>query len=65
MVVNQGVLFCACGCDSWCVILSQWLQIMESYDEPVVVYHDVLYMSQWVRIMLCYAEPVVVNHGEL
>ena len=25
VVVNDGVLFCASGCESWCVILSQWL----------------------------------------
>jgi hypothetical protein len=34
MVVNHGVLCWASGCESWCVILSQWLWIMLCYSEP-------------------------------
>jgi hypothetical protein len=33
------------GCDSWCVVLSQWLWIIVCYAELVVVHH------------VCYAEP--------
>ena len=36
-----------------CVMLSNWLGIMVSYAEPVVVNP------------MCYAETGVVNHGEL
>jgi hypothetical protein len=25
VVVNNGVLYFASGCETWCVILSQWL----------------------------------------
>ncbi|SMN17155.1 hypothetical protein CRYPD_11 [uncultured Candidatus Thioglobus sp.] len=39
VVVNHGVLCGASGCESWCVIQSQWLLIMVINDEPVVVNH--------------------------
>jgi hypothetical protein len=42
VVVNHGVLFWASGCESCCVILSQWLWIMVCYAELVVVNHGVL-----------------------
>jgi hypothetical protein len=64
------------GWESCCVILSQWLWIIVSYAEPVIVNHVVLFwaigceswciiLSQLLWIMLCYSEPVVLNHGEL
>jgi hypothetical protein len=76
VVVNHGVLFCAIGCESWWVMLSQWLWILVSYAEPVVVNHIVLYwangyeswcvmLSHWLWIMVYYSEPVVVNVGVL
>ena len=40
--VNHGVLCWASGCESSCAMLRQWLRIMVSYDEPVVVNRDVL-----------------------
>ena len=43
VVVNHGVLCPASGCESWCVMLGQWLSIIVSYDEPVVVNHGMLY----------------------
>jgi hypothetical protein len=63
------------GCASWCVMLSQGLWIIVSYDEPVVMNHGVLcwasgceswcvILKQWLWIMVCYSEPVVVNHGQ-
>ena len=45
VVVNHGVLFWASGCESYCVILSQWLWIMVIYAEPVVVNHGVLFWA--------------------
>jgi hypothetical protein len=42
VVVNYGVLFWTSGCESWCVMLSKWLWVMESNAEPVVVNHGVL-----------------------
>jgi hypothetical protein len=41
-VVDHGELCLVSGTESWCVILSQWLLIMVSYDEPVVVNHGLL-----------------------
>ena len=72
--VNHGVQCWASGCESWCVMLSQWLWIMLSYGQPVVVSHGELcwangceswcvMLRQWLWIMVCYAEPVVVKHG--
>ena len=84
---NHGVLFlasgwesrcecCASGCESWWVMMSQWLWITICYYVPVVVNHGVLFcanmwqpwwgmLSQWLTIILYYTEPVVVNHIEL
>ena len=39
VVVNHGVLCRASGCESWFVILRQWLGIIGYYAEPVVVNH--------------------------
>jgi hypothetical protein len=39
--VSRGELYCASGCESWCVMLSQWVCIMVYYAEPVVVNHGV------------------------
>jgi hypothetical protein len=61
--MNNGVVFWASGCESWCVILSQWLWIMVCYAEPVVVNHGVLdwasgceswcaMLGQWLLIIL-------------
>ena len=79
VVVNHGVLCWASGCESWCVILSQWFWTSETV---VCVLYGVLCLSQWL-FMLCYsdgvlcwasgceswllyyAEPVIVNHGVL
>jgi hypothetical protein len=74
--VNHGVLSWACGCESCCVMLSQWLWISMCYSVAVAVNHGVLFwasgcelccviLSQWIWIMVSYAEPVVVNHGVL
>jgi hypothetical protein len=64
VVVNHGVLCLASGCESWYVMLSQWLWIMVSYDEPVVVNHGVLW---WASVMshceLRWTKLVAVNHG--
>jgi hypothetical protein len=37
VVVNHGVLCGACGCESWCVLLSQWLLIMMYIAEEVIL----------------------------
>jgi len=42
VVVNHVLLCWASGCESCCVILSQWLWIMVCYDEPVAVSHGLL-----------------------
>jgi hypothetical protein len=49
MVVNYGVLCCANGCESCCVILNQWWCIKVCYAEPLVVnqtQHDALPLAQ-------------------
>jgi hypothetical protein len=54
VVVNHGVLCWASGCELWCVILSQWLWIIVSYD-----------ICQWLWIMVCYAVTVVgITHHD-
>ena len=80
VVVIDAVLYWASGyeslcggCESCCVILSQWLWSMVYYAEPVVENHIGLWLAsdcesrrgmlgQWLWIVVCYAEPVVVNH---
>ena len=42
VVVNHGELCFCSGCESWCAMKSQWLCIMSSYDEQVIVNHGVL-----------------------
>jgi hypothetical protein len=37
VVVNHGVLCGASGCESWCVLLSQWLLIMMYIAEEVIL----------------------------
>ena len=37
VVVNHGMLCGAIGCESWCVLLSQWLLIMEYIAEQVTL----------------------------
>jgi hypothetical protein len=37
VVVNHGVLCGASGCESWCVLLSQWLLIMMYIAEKVIL----------------------------
>jgi hypothetical protein len=61
VVVNHGVLYRASGCESWCVLLSQWLWIMVWYAASVVVNYVVLCL--W--IMASYTEQVTMNHGLL
>ena len=41
------------GCQSWCIMLSQWLWI------------KCIILSQWLWIMLFYTKPVVLNHSVL
>jgi hypothetical protein len=61
MVVNHGLLSWASGCESCCVMLSQWLWITMCYSKPVVMNHGVLFwasgcesccvvLSQWLWI---------------
>jgi hypothetical protein len=76
-VVNHGDLCWASGCESWCVILSQWLWIMVWYARPssceswcimlskVVMNHDVVCWAQSLGIMMYYAEAMVVYNGVL
>ena len=40
--MNRGVLCWASCSESWSVMMSQWLLIIVSFDEPVVVNHGVL-----------------------
>jgi uncharacterized membrane protein len=65
MLVNNGVLCCSSGCESWCAMLS-----------PVVVNQGELLctsggeswcsmLRQCLWIMVYFAEPVVVNDGVL
>ena len=51
ILVNHGEVYWAICCESWFVMLCQWLWVMVNY------------IVTGVRIMVCYAEPVVVNHG--
>ena len=81
--VNHDVLFWAsrwesrcerCGsrCESWWVMLSEWLWITVCSAEPIVVNHCEWYLdigceslwvmlSQWVWIIVLYAEPGVLE----
>jgi hypothetical protein len=43
VVVNYGLLYRTCGCDSWCVTLSQCVWAMVCSAELMVVNHCVLY----------------------
>ena len=43
VVVNHGLLYCAKGCKSCRVMLSQWLLSMACNAGPVVVNDGVLY----------------------
>jgi hypothetical protein len=56
--VNHGEFYCASGCESWCVMLNQWLWIMLCYacDSWWVI------LSKWLWIMVCYAMPEVVSY---
>ena len=77
VVMNNYVLcgeWCASGCESWWVMLIQWLQITMCYFVPVGVNYGELrggsvcksccvMHSQWLWIMLYYAEHVDGNHG--
>jgi hypothetical protein len=76
VVVNHGVLNWANGCESCCVMLSQWLWIMVCYAEPVAVNHGELWwasvwaswcviLRQWLGNMVYYAGPVAMYHGVL
>ena len=76
VVVNYGVLCWTSGCESWCVMLSQWLWIIVCYTDPLVMYRGVLWwasgceswcviLNQGFWIIVCYAESLVVNHGML
>jgi hypothetical protein len=60
------------GCESWCVILGQWLWIMVCYAEPVVVNRGVLWwasgcvswcvmLSQCLRIIVFYPLPTMIH----
>jgi hypothetical protein len=42
VVVDHGMLYGASGCESWCVILTQWLLVMMCIAEPVAVNHGLL-----------------------
>jgi hypothetical protein len=53
VVVNNGVLCRASGCESRCFIMSQWLLIMVCITEQVIVNHG------------GFTVQVVVNHGVL
>ena len=76
VVVSHGELCQASGCESWCVMLTQWLLIMDCYAVPKVMNHGVLYgasdceswcamLCKWLRVMVRYAAgPEVVRHGE-
>ena len=44
-VVKYGKLYCASGCDTWCVLLSQWLLIMVYIAEQVIVNHGEFYCA--------------------
>ena len=39
VVMNHGVLYGVSGCESWCVILNQWLLVMVCIAEQVIVIH--------------------------
>ena len=52
-VVNHGVLYRASGCESWFVLLRQWLLIMVCIAEQMIVNH--------VR----FTESVLVNNTVL
>ena len=58
-VVNHSVLYGASGCESRCVILSQWMLVMKCIAEQVILNHGEFYcasgceswfvmLSQWL-----------------
>jgi hypothetical protein len=46
VVVNHGVLYGASGCESWCVLLRQWLLIMVCIVDQVIVNHREVYFAR-------------------
>ena len=45
VVVNHGMSYGASGCESWCVILCQWLLVMMCIAEQVAVIHGLIYCA--------------------
>jgi hypothetical protein len=43
--VNHGVLYGASGCESGCVILTQWMLVMMCIAEQVIVNDDEFYYA--------------------
>jgi hypothetical protein len=43
--VNHCVLCCGNGCESWFIMLSQWLWIVVYHVEPVIVNHSELFWA--------------------
>ena len=43
VVVIYGVLYGASGCESWFVILNQWLLVTMCIAEPMTVNHGLVY----------------------
>jgi hypothetical protein len=69
VVVNHGVLCWASGCESWCVLLSQWLLIMVCFTEPVntpwlittgSVNHTMIH-NHWLSIAHHDSQPLARN----
>jgi hypothetical protein len=76
LLVNNGGLYRASGCESLFVMLCQSLWVMVSYivarvwtmvcnAEPVVVNHGVLCWTSGCESWCVMLWPVTVNHGEL
>ena len=74
VVVNNGVLYWAGGCESWCelwyAMLNLWLWSMVCYADQVIVSHGEIcgasscdsccvILSQWLWIMVCHAEQLL------
>jgi hypothetical protein len=61
VVVHLGVLYGVSGCDTWCVMLNQWLWIIVYHGEPLVLNHGELCWASgyesWSQTLAQHSNP--------
>ena len=63
VVVNHGVIYWTSGCESWFVMLSQWLWTMVWYTAPVVVKRGDLCWTSGCESWCVMLSKWIVNQG--